>query len=457
MSIYGLTTDGLIVKTLAVIREELSDRLKAKFGVSVKSDSDRAILGQMVAIISEAAALVWEQLETVNSSMDPDKASGAALDALCTLTGTFRPPAEFSTVTLTLTGMTGEVVPEGSQAETESTGVRFETMEDATFAAATAWTALTGYSIGDIVTNGGNIYYCTDAGTSAGAGGPTGTSDTITDATVEWAWLGAGDGYVDVVAQALETGALTAIAGDLNTITTPVFGWEGCVNILDATEGRDLASDEELRMIREAELAGIGNTPIDALRADLLGLSDDIVAVTVFVNNTDTTNSDGMPPHSVECLIRPKDPAPAGFDQMIYDALLQNVAAGILTHGTWTPGTAVDEQGTEHTMMYSRPEEIEIYVIVDVTVDEDEYPTDGDDLIKQAIADWGDLQATGKNAVASGVSAQAFTIDGVIDVTSVKIGTAPTPTLSVTIPISLRQLAVFDTSRITVNSTPGTP
>jgi hypothetical protein len=108
-------------------------------------------------------------------------------------------------------------------------------------------------------------------------------------------------------------------------------------------------------------------------------------------------------------------------------------------------------------MKFSKPTEVPIYIIVNVTVDADEYPEDGDDLIKQAIVDWGDVQATGKNAVASVITAQAFTVDGVLDVTSVLLGTAPAPGTSVTVPIALRELATYDTSRITVNVVTGTP
>jgi uncharacterized phage protein gp47/JayE len=299
---YGLTTDGLTIKTLNVIRAELIQRIWDTFGISVKADSDRAIVGQVVGIVSELASIIWELLEAVNSSQDPEKATGAALDALCTLTGTFRPPASYSAVTLTLTGTPTTVVPDGSTVDTESTAVEFETVGDATIDTADAWGATTAYALEDRVTNSGNVYECTLAGTSAGSGGPTTEEETITDGSVEWTFLGAGTGAVDVLAKASETGPVVAAARDLTVITSEVSGWDGVINLLDATPGRNVASDEELRLLREAQLAGSGNTPIDSLRADLLDL-DDVVAVTIFVNNTDTTDGDGMPPGT--CWFRP--------------------------------------------------------------------------------------------------------------------------------------------------------
>jgi len=58
-----------------------------------------------------------------------------------------------------------------------------------------AWQALTAYSVGNAVTNGGNVYVCTTAGTSAGAGGPSGTGVGIVDGTCVWAFsVAAGSG-----------------------------------------------------------------------------------------------------------------------------------------------------------------------------------------------------------------------------------------------------------------------
>ena len=64
--------------------------------------------------------------------------------------------------------------------------------------AATAWAASTAYVVNQVVSNGGNVYKCTAAGTSASSGGPTGTGSSIADGTVTWAYQSAvGDITVD--------------------------------------------------------------------------------------------------------------------------------------------------------------------------------------------------------------------------------------------------------------------
>lgn len=55
--------------------------------------------------------------------------------------------------------------------------------------ASTAWQGSTAYTLGQKVSNGGNVYTCVTAGTSAGSGGPTGTGSGISDGTAEWDYL----------------------------------------------------------------------------------------------------------------------------------------------------------------------------------------------------------------------------------------------------------------------------
>jgi len=64
-----------------------------------------------------------------------------------------------------------------------------------------AWAASTAYTAGAIVLNGSSgefggsrVYRCTVGGTSAGAGGPTTTSASITDNTVTWEYVGESKG-----------------------------------------------------------------------------------------------------------------------------------------------------------------------------------------------------------------------------------------------------------------------
>jgi len=450
MADYGLTPLGFVPKPLEIIRAEINAQLRGKFGQSIDLSDDEP-LGQLVAIVSAELASLWEQTEKVNSSQDPDKATGDALKSVAMLTGTFAETAKPSTVTLTLTGTPGTVIPAASRVETESTAAQFETLGAVTIASVPIWLTSHSYALDDRVTNSSRVYVCIDAGVSAASGGPLTTSDSIVDNGVIWRYLGEGTGASDVDAESVEDDAIIALSGDLNTISTPVGGWQSSINILDAELGSLVETDEALRMRRLTELASPGSGTPQALKADLLQVAG-VTSVTVFYNDTDTTDVDGIPPHSVECLVQ------GGDDQDIFDFLEESIPAGISSWGTEISASyGYSGFDTPRTQRFSRPAEIDIYVIINVLKDPDAYPLDGNDQIEAEIIAFGDAQSTGKNAVASSLAAQAFKVSGVLDVTSCYIGIAPAPGASTTIAISGRQLAMFDTSRITVNASNGVP
>src|SRR4029077_2356622 len=228
---YGLTLTGFLVKTQDQIRSELDTAIKELRGSSVDT-SDGSLEGQWNGIQSEREAVLWDLAQKVYDSGDPDSATGASQDAVCAITGTRRSSALSSSVIETLTGTPTTSVQQGAQVKTTSTGALCSTSSTATIASVATWAtghaytnARSGTTLGDRVTNGGNVYECITAGTSAGSGGPTTTDADITDNTVHWCYLGPGTGCVDVLATSIVQDAIVAVSGDLNLIATPVGGW----------------------------------------------------------------------------------------------------------------------------------------------------------------------------------------------------------------------------------------
>lgn len=451
---FGLTPQGFSIPTLEEIRQSINDELVNFFGPSI--DLENGLLARFVGILAERYSQLWEALEAVYNSQNPDTASGAALAELCLLTGTLKLEAIFSTVTLTLTGTPSTIVPAGQQVSTKSTNQKFLTAESGTIGAVSAWAGSTLYAEGARVVNALRVYQAIDGGTSAGSGGPTTTKAlTEVDGTVTWLCLGDGTGAVDVAGQSLNKGPIIGVSGDITEIDQPYGGWNGVINVLDATVGYDDQTDESLRLSREEELSQPGASTADAIRAALLFLAG-VVSVTVFHNDTDVVDVDGLGPHTVEALVS------GGDDASIGATLLAQIAAGINTDGNTTTNP-VDSQGVTHTIKFSRPDLINIGVAITLTKDPAEYPADGDAQVKAAIVKFGNAQKAGKNAVASAIAAQAFKVAGVLDVTVCNIsstpapGTPAAPSTNTTIAIALRELATYDTSFITVTSSDGTP
>jgi uncharacterized phage protein gp47/JayE len=453
----GLTPEGFVPETIETLRAELAEDWQTAFGASIDV-SDESPDGILLGILADRLAVIWELLELVIASQDPDAATGAVQDAICALTGTIRLAAAPTTVTLTLTGTPDTVVPAVSQAETASTTVQFDTDAEATLVELDAWTADTPYLPGDRVTNADRCYVCTQLGTSAGSGGPTSDGPNIGDGTAAWRYLGEGTAAVDVEATATVDGPLVATSGDVTEIVTPVAGWEGVINLLDAEPGRDQESHEDLRIRREDELGVQGASIAEAIRSEMLDV-DGVTDVTVFQNTSDETDGNGLPPHSVEIMVR------GGEDQDVADQVWASVAAGIVTYGT-EEATVVDSEGTEQTVYFTRPEEVEIHIEIDLTIDPEVYSPLGvggqeasNDLVAEAIVAYGDTFDSGDDVrafplgsvvIPRTVNGAVIGVPGVHDVIEVRIDTETSPTTTTPITITLRQIAVFDSSRISV-------
>ncbi len=466
---WGVLETGYSLKPASIIKTELDEALKAgPLGESAGSEEDGSIpaasvAGQLVAIMTDGLSAQWENGEAAYAALSPGGATGDALDVVCSITGTLREGEDQSTVTATCTGTPATVLPTGRVATVEDAGTRFASLAQGTIAAATAWVALTDYVAGDVRTNASRIYICITDGTAAGSGGPTTTAEDITDGSAHWRYVGEGTGYVDVAFEAEDAGALAAASGTLNVIATPISGWQSVKNLLDADLGRSTEGSVALRARREAELSGGGAGTADSIRAAILEI-DDVETCTVFYNDSDITDGNGLPPHSVEALVQ------GGEDADIAAALWDQVGAGIYTHGDETE-TVEDSQGVDQTVRFSRPDEVTIHVIANVLYDASTFPTDLDEgkaLIKGAIVTAGDAYPVGLDVRASQLAGKVFNgptstdagavaCPGILDVTSLLIRTSSPPIASTTIAIGVRERAVFDTARVTVNLTSGTP
>lgn len=454
---FGLLPTGFRAKAVADIRASLVEKLRGKWGSSVDL-TEGSPDGQLLTVVAAEIGEAWQAQQALWAQLSRDTATGAGLDARLLQTGTFREEARPSEVTLLLIGTTGTPVPAGNRVSTASTGVVFRTIADATIAAAPAWSDAVNYVVGDMVTDGGGVYrnLIPGGGLTSGPNDDPANQVEAGGTGAIWEHLGDGDGYAEVAAVSVDTGAIVAVAYDLSVIDTPIGGWAAAWNLLDAELGRNEATDAEARIAGEEDLARPAASTKDAIRQALLRVQD-VTSVAVFQNLTDAVDADGVPPHAIEVLIA------GGDDQVIRDLLLEQcVAAGIPTHGNVT-GTATDSEGVDWTIKFSRAIEVPIYVKVTLIkvahsdADPDSYPTDGNDQVKLAIVTAGDARPAGYNAVASKVSAAVDTVAGVLEVSEVLIGTVNPPVASTTVAISSRQRATWDTTRITVVTSNGTP
>ncbi len=252
------------------------------------------------------------------------------------------------------------------------------------------------------------------------------------------ATIGAG-GTVSAVMESQEAGPVAAPAGTLTVIETPVAGWTDITNPTDATLGALAETAAQLRVRREAELRSTGAAAVDAVRADVLQVPL-VTACTVFENVTGAVDGDGLPAKSIEVLVS------GGDDQAIRDAIWKSKGGGIETYGS-TTGTALDSQGTAHTIKFSRPVDKLVYLDVSIKVDAATYPADGDAQIISALA--ARTYSAGEDVVSWQLK-KLITVSGVLDVPALEIGLSAWPASEATMAIGSRELAKLDSSRVRV-------
>jgi hypothetical protein len=397
---YGVLPTGFLRKPQSVILSEIeADQLA---GISSDWDvSPESPVGQVNAAVARQLSLVWELGETVYNSNDPDKAEDALLTAVAKLTGTERQAADYSTVTLTFNLTSGTLLESGTHFVQDETDP------------SSRWTPVADYT------------------------GRTGGGSQSTTFRAE------------------NTGPVLASAGVLTIISTPVVGWDTPNNFLGAIPGRNLEEDPELRIDRERQIANAAGASIDGIKAALerLLLAKGVAGGTVLANEnaTATADSNGLPPNSFEMVVW--DGTTDGSAVLASDiatTIWGHKGSGARSYGSLS-GTTLDASGTIQTVYFSRSEVLPIYLEFDMDVDDDFDAA----AFKLALA-------TAANAAFGGgmpvrwakLTELAMEQANVIDFTApVKLGLTPSPTLSVNIPVTVRQIARFDTSRITVVAT----
>lgn len=410
---FGVTNEGFVKKTLPDILGEIQARQKDEIS-SALDVSDDTPIGQLNGTFAAQIAELWDLGQAVYTAWDPDKNSGAGQDAVCAITGVTRLGEEKSYVDGSLGLSTGAQVPAGRLVAVQGNPtVQFEVV-----------------------------------------GALEGFPESLVVGPVPSAGPAPSDGNYRARLRCTKAGPVIANSGTLTVIVTPVTGWNSFTADGDAVRGRNVETPTELRARREDELFAAGSAPVDAIKADLMQLLDDNGvdgSVTVFENITLTTNADGLPGKSIECLIF-DGVSPAVANEDIAQQIFDSKAGGIQTYGTTGPVTAVDDDGNSHDIYFSRPANVPVYFDIDIEVNDEVFPVTGDVDIKTALAAFAlDHQKVGLEVASSLYYASITSIAGVKKVSAFRLGESTSPVGTADLPMSTRKLATLDTGNISIN------
>ena len=453
MTTYGLVAAGFIAEPLAQIQADLQAAFQAQYGSDIDLSSSGPF-GQLIGIWADREATLWQLGQAVYGAAYPDTATGQQLADVCAITGVVPLPATKSTVTVCALGTNGTIIPIATLFATTPGAMQFSTKAASTIATLAAYGAGVAYVVGTLVSNVGNVYSCTAAiGTSATA--PTGTGLAQADGGGTWRYCGVGVAAVAIPCAATLTGTLAAPAGTVTVVSTPVAGLGSVVNALDAVIGSTLETDAALRVRRAGLLHAQGNAALSSVRSAALMVAG-VTAALVYENPADVIAS-SRPPHSFEAVVQ------GGADLAVATALFASKAAGIATYGTYTPQNVTDAQGVVHSILFTRPTAVPIYVAVAIKKGPG-YA--GDPAVQAAIIAYANGQQAeplvalaqpyqiGQTVYASPLAAAILDqVAGVADVTTLFIGLAASPGTATPLAMAYNQLPSMQTAQISVVST----
>jgi uncharacterized phage protein gp47/JayE len=180
--------------------------------------------------------------------------------------------------------------------------------------------------------------------------------------------------------------------------------------------GENIEKDQELRSRYFNSLFEPGSSTLPSVEAAVLN-EQDVRDVNIAENTTNSVDAQGRPAHSFEITVR------GGDDVDIADAILNEKPAGIQSHGGVTQ-QVTDDLGVQRDISFSRPTEVTIDVIVDIT-STDEFAESGIRQVKDQIITYigGVLSDNteevglllGEDVIHSEVLAQVMVPAGVLD------------------------------------------
>lgn len=262
-----LSAEGLEVKTLEEIREELVTDFKAIYGDDINVDQNSQD-GQQINIYAQEGVDLREVLTQINANFDPDQALGRVLDQRVAINGINRNGGTYTLapVEITTDAAVNLVGLDDQSDELNPTVPNLYTVKD----------------------DAGTEFYLLDSISIVAAGAQ------------ELTFRAAAIGEVEI---------------QTNTITEPVTVIAGVTNINNPSGALSIGvneeSDADLKVRRRGSVALPANGYLDAIEA-ALGNLDGVSFARVYENDTNVTDADGTPGHHIWAIVEGGDDTEIG-------------------------------------------------------------------------------------------------------------------------------------------------
>lgn len=468
---YGLSATGFKRKRLPEIISSINARIADTLGKPIQISSN-SVLGQIVGVFSYEIADLWEQTENTYNAMYPSTAQGVSLSNAAGLAGIQLIDAEYTTLFATCGGSQNTEIPYGAQI---TDGTYTYSCTDVYKQIDAGRACIVGVKLAGAVSDGTDYALTIDGITQTytAVSGDTATSTlvnlaalfTFTDRTLSvnnevlLITLNDQSGTMNVIPGTALTissiaspfnfkcdtvGAITPPIGTVTQIVTSYAGWDSVENNVAAVTGRDAETDISLRQRWGASVYDRASAMVEAIRAALIQVEGVTFAI-VYENDTNDTDADGRPPHSIEAVVA------GGSAQDIGATIWRTHAGGITTYGSQSV-TVNDSQGVSHTMYFNRPNEVPIYLQITVTANpEKDLSAAAVTLIQSAILKQAEGLTVGQDVILQGFYGTVYSAtSGAVGYMEIKGSTDGVTYSTDNIEIDARSLATFNTANISV-------
>ncbi|MGO2458751.1 MAG: baseplate J/gp47 family protein [Ewingella sp.] len=385
-----VTASGISAPDYQTILSTITSYFQQIYGTDAYIDPDSKD-GQMIALYALGIHDANNAMITVYNSFSPATAQGGALSSNVKINGITRQAATKSTADLVITGVPGTLITAGS-------------VRDA---------------------NGG-------------------LWDLPVNANIDVT------GTMTVTATCRQNGTVAALAGTINQIATPTRGWYTAINPLAATPGSNAETDLQLRQRQERSTALPSQTTLDGIDGALFEV-DGVTRVRIYENDTDVTDGNGLPPHSISCVVG------GGDSTAIATVIAKKKDQGTSTFGTTAIGI-IGKYGEPKVIRFARPSDVGIFVNISLSVYAG-YTSSVGDSIKTEVAKYINSLQIGDDVLVSRIYSPANL--GVMsggdsryyDINTLSIGRSAETAAASNIPIAYNEAASSDIANISITVT----
>lgn len=415
MSSYGLTPEGVNIKRLDTILNELHTNLSKEWGVNTQRNQE-SLLNHMLTNFADKIAELWELGEAVYYANYPSSAEDLSLDRACQYAGVERKSAAKTIYPIHCTGIDGTVLDTGTAISSDTnpradfSASASSTIERSSFNRARLRVVSEPQNETYTVSINGTLYSYTSGASGTETDVLNGLAQRIEaggdfDATVMPATaelpvtldIVAKDvtrSYVMLLTENLTTETVTSIInfasdeygevivpnGAICVIRKGPSGFTACENLCSYVSGRLRESDTELRQSYADKIFHLSDRTLQAIRAAILTNCQGVNSVAIYENDQDEVDAAGRYPHSIEVIVDGGNPTE------IAEQIRLRKAGGINTYGS-TETELTGENGETITIRFSRPSYVYVWWHIGITQDSaSQLPSDYATQIKKIIA-----------------------------------------------------------------------